>query len=68
MVNLDRCNGSCNTLDNANKTENVNLNVFNLIARINESKALTKHTSCGFKCEFDSRKYNSNQKWNNDKC
>ena len=46
MVSLDRCNGSCNTLDDTssricvpNETEDVNLSVFNLIARINESKA-----------------------------
>ena len=44
MVSLDGCNGSCNTLEDpsdricvSNKTENVNLNVFNMITRINES-------------------------------
>ena len=46
MVSLDGCNGSCKTLDDIssgicvpNKTEDVNLSVFNIIARINESKA-----------------------------
>ena len=33
-----------------------------MIARINESKKLPKHTSCECKCKFDGRKYNSNQK------
>ena len=49
MVSLGRCNGSCNTLDDLsvrtcvlNKTEDVNLNVFIVITRINESKASTK--------------------------
>ena len=49
QVNFDRCNGSCNTLDNPsgricvpNKTEDVNLSIFNTIARINESKILGK--------------------------
>ena len=32
-----------------------------MITGKNESK------SCGCKCKFDGRKYNSNQKWNNDK-
>ena len=48
MVNLDRCNGSCNILDDpsdktclSNKTENVNLSVFNTIVRINKLKTLT---------------------------
>ena len=31
------------------KTEDLNLSVFNMIAGINESKALTKHISC--KCK-----------------
>ena len=39
-----------------------------MITRINESKTLTKHMSYECKCKFDGRKYNSNQKWNNNKC
>ena len=39
-----------------------------MITRINESKILKKYISCEFKCKFDGRKCNSNQKWNNDKC
>ena len=31
-------------------------------------KTLTKHISCECKCKFDSRKCNSDQWWNNDKC
>ena len=50
-----------------NKTENVNINVFNMIARINESKTLPKHIMYEFKCNFDGRKRNSNQKWRNRK-
>ena len=43
------------------------MHVFNIIKGINESKTLKKHISCDFKCKFDSRKCNSNKKWNNDK-
>ena len=35
---------------------------------INESRTLTKYTSCKCECKFDRKKCNSNQKWNNDKC
>lgn len=49
MVSLDRFNGSCNALNDlsskisvSDKTEDVDLNVFNMIAKVNESKALTK--------------------------
>ena len=50
MAGLDRCSGSFNIVDDLssrmcapNKTEDVNLNVFNMITRNNKSKALTKH-------------------------
>ena len=63
MVNLDRCIGSCNTLNSSsnkiyvpNKTEDINLSMFNMITGINESKELTKHISCKCKCKFDGRK------------
>ena len=41
--------------------------IFNMITRINGSKALTKHISCKCKCRFDGTKCNSNQWWNNNK-
>ena len=50
MVKLGRCVGSCNTLNDLsnkvcvpNKTEDLNLSVFNMITGINESK--TYHTN-----------------------
>ena len=49
------------------KTEDLDLSIFNMITRINKSKRLTKNVSYKFECKLDSRKCNSNQKWNNDK-
>ena len=49
-----------------NKTLNLNMHVFDIITRKNESKISTKDISCKCKCKFDERKCNSNQKWNND--
>ena len=50
MVKLNRCVGSCNTLNDLsgkvcvpNKSEDFNLSVSNMITEINESKTLTKH-------------------------
>ena len=76
MVNLDRSVGKCkifNDLSNKvyvpNKREDLNLSVLNMITGIKKMKTLTtKHISCERRCKFDARKYNSNQKWNNDKC
>ena len=67
-VKLDRCVGSCNTLNDLsnklcipNKTKSLNLSVSNMITRINESKTLTNHISCEGKCKFDETKCKSNQ-------
>ena len=35
------------------KKDDVNLKVFNMITRINKSKALTKHISCEYKCKIN---------------
>ena len=51
MTLLDRCIGSCDTLNDLfewkyafqNKGEDLNLSIFNIITGINESKPLTKH-------------------------
>ena len=45
-----------------NKTEKLNIPVFNKITGINESKILINHVSCECKCKVDGRKYNSNQR------
>ena len=73
-LELDSCAGTCKTPNDLsskvcvpNKTEDLNIQVFNMITGKNESK-LTKSISNECKCKFDERKCNSNQKWNNDKC
>ena len=59
-VKSDRYVGSCNTLNDLynevcvpNKTEGLNLIVFNMITGINELKTLAKHISCERKCKFE---------------
>ena len=66
---MNRCDYSYNTVEDpfgrmsiSNKVENVNLKAFDLIKGINESKTLARLN------EFDARKCNSSQKWNNGKC
>ena len=44
------------------------LHVFNMITGINKSEILAKHIWCKCKSKVDSKKCNSNQKRNNDKC
>ena len=73
MISLDKCNGSCNAVDDLStkicvpsETKNMIDKKFNMITRINEAKTLVKHISYDFKCKFKSTTCNSNQKWNND--
>ena len=62
-VKLNRCVGSCNTLNDLsnnvcvpNKKEDLKLSLFNMFTGINESKTLAKHISCECKCKFDRTK------------
>ena len=59
-VKLGYCAGSfiiLNDLSNKvcvpNKTEDLNIHVFNIITEKNESKILTKYISCEYECRFD---------------
>ena len=52
LVSLDRCNGSCNTLDDlsskigiSNIIVDINVHVFNMITEKIESKTITKDIS-----------------------
>ena len=62
-VKLDRCAGSCNTFNDLynkecvpKKTEDLNLNIFNMIVGINGSKILIKYILCKCKCKLDGKK------------
>ena len=73
MISFDKCNGSCNTFDNfssevsgPNKKQNANVEVFNMITKINEVKTLITHILYGCKYKFHSTICNSNRKWNNE--
>ena len=53
LVKLDRCVGSCNTLNDLsnklcipNKTKDLNLSMFNMMTGTNGSKTLTRYISC----------------------
>ena len=68
-IKLDRCIESCNILNHLsnkvcvlNKTDDLNIHVFDMITGKNESNILTKDMSCECKCKFDGRKCNSSQK------
>ena len=48
-------------------SEAKDVNVFNMITRLNEVRTLGKHVSYDCKCIFDSATCSSDKKWNDDK-
>ena len=65
LVKLDISVGRCNTLYDlsnkaciSNKTEDLNLSLFNTIAGIKEYKTLTEHITCEWKCKLNGTKCN----------
>ena len=64
IVSLDKCD----KIYVPNKTEDVDVKVFNVPAEINEAKAFIKNISCLCKCKFDNKKCKENDKWHGNKC
>ena len=74
-VLVNKCSGSCNTLDNPMSKicvpkiiKNVNIKVYNFLMRLNESRNVLWHESCKCVCKLNSTVCNSKQTWNSDTC
>ena len=59
-VNVSKCSGSCNNINNPytklwvpDVSENMNVKVFNLISRTNETRCIKWHETCKYKCRLD---------------
>ena len=48
--------------------KNLNVKVFNLMSRTNETRHIKWHETCKCKCRLDASVCNNKQRWNNDKC
>ena len=74
-IKTSKCSGSC---DNINDTyakicvpdvvKYLNVKVFNLMLRTNETKHIKWHETCKCKCRLDASFCNNKQRWNDDKC
>ena len=47
---------------------NLNVKVFNLISRTNETRHIECHETCKCECRLDANVSNNKQRWNEDKC
>ena len=70
-----KCSGSCNNINNPHAkmcvpdvVENLNVKVFNLMSRTNETRHIKWHETCKCKCRLDASVCNDKQRWNDDKC
>ena len=50
-----------------NIVKNVNVKVFNLMSRTNETRQIEWHETCKCKCRLDGSVCNNKQRWNDDK-
>ena len=76
-VLVNKCSGSCNTFSNhmaklcvANviNVQVANMQVYNFLMRLNETRNVLWHESCKCVCKLNSSVCNNNQIWNNDTC
>ena len=74
-VLVNKCSGSCNTLDNSmakmfvpNVIKKVNMQVYKFLMRLNETRNILWHESCKCVCQLDSSVCNNKQIWNSDTC
>ena len=74
-VLVNKCSGSCNTLDNPMSKiyipkviKNVNIKVYNFLMMLNETRNVLWHESCKCICRLNSSVCNSKQLWNSDTC
>ena len=74
-VQVNKCGGSCNTLDNPmtklcvpNVIKRVNMQVYNFLMRLNETRNVLWHESCKCVCKLNSSVCNNKQIWNDDTC
>ena len=74
-VLVNKCSGSCNTLDNPmaklcvpNIIKRINMKVHNFLMRLNEARNVLWHESCKCVCKLNSSVCNTKQIWNSDTC
>ena len=75
-IKVNKCSGSCNNINDPysklcipDVVKNLNVKVFNLMSRTNETRHIKWHEACKCKYRLDARSVcNNNQCWNNDKC
>ena len=74
-IKTSKCSGSCNNINDSyaeiyvpDTVKDLNVKVFTLMSRTNETKNIKWHETCKCKCILDALVSNNNECWDNDKC
>ena len=74
-IKTSKCSGSCNNINDPyakmcvpDIAKNLNVKVFNLMSRTNETRHIKWNETCKCKCRLDASVCNNKQCWNDDKC
>ena len=74
-IKTSKCSGSCDNINNPQAklcvpdlVKNLNVKVFNLMSRTNETRHIEWRETCKCKCRLDASICNNKQRWKDDKC
>ena len=74
-IKTSKCSGNCNIVNDpyariciSDIVKNLNVKVFYLMSRTNETRHIKWHGTCICECRLDSIVCNNKQRWNKDKC
>ena len=74
-IKINKCSGNCNNINNPyaktfvpDVIKDLNVKVFNLMSRINETRFIKWHEKCKCECRLDGIICNNKQRWNKNKC
>ena len=74
-IKVNKCSGNCNNINDPyakicvpDTVKDLNVRVFNLMSRNNETRHIKWDKTCKCICRLDKITCNSKQRWNEDKC
>ena len=74
-IKTSKCGDSCNIINGPyakmcvpDVTKNLNVKVFNIMSRTNETRHIEWHETCKCRCRLDASVFKNKQRWNNVKC
>ena len=75
IVKVNRCSGNCNSINDPyaricvpDIVKKINVKVFDLMSRTNETRSIKSHETCKCICRLNKIICNNKQRWNKGKC